>query len=481
MTEIIGNCKKIAQLNNDIVLIAETLTSLLLTGETGTGKTTIAANIHKLSKRTGEFVTVSYLNDNFIESDLFGHKKGSFTGAMDNRCGALKMAEGGTLFIDEIGDLPLSVQVKLLHLLDTGEYSPLGSDEIIKADVRFIFATHVDLQKKVKEGKFREDLFYRINIIELKVPALRERDEDVFLWIDMLFEKACTENSTKIPVDLKNEFLEKFKDYSWPGNLRELYNSIQKAVVINRVHDSSNPQFTYNTLSQDTNINESSDGDNQLSETEISLDVLIQYYFNHKKTLSEMTEQLENDYMLAVNNLSSEEAIDLLGVKKFYYKKYFSLHEVLMDEKVKITLNQKTRLRDILNHFKMKVYEEMSRIFPSVRKSQIMKKLEEKESAYNNRKRILKEEPDSEIYFGHALLTTEKINKPQEILPTANKTSNISEIKSLQTPSFHPLQNQINMFFEHYKLMETELKTLREKNKDLEDALMAVRRAITVI
>jgi len=256
MTEILGNCEKINRLNSDISKIAKLRTNLLITGQTGTGKSIIAKSVHHLSEKTGEFITISYLKNDFFESDLFGHKKGAFTGATSDRCGAIKKAKGGTLFIDEIGDLPQEIQVKLLRLLETGEYSPLGSDEVLKADARFIFATHVNLEKKVEDGEFRQDLFYRINVIDLKVPSLSERGEDVLLWINLFFSKTEEEYSTEISYELKKEFIEKFKNYSWAGNLRELKNLIQKTVLLDRTPDINtqiNKNFSCKSDSVDTN------------------------------------------------------------------------------------------------------------------------------------------------------------------------------------------------------------------------------------
>jgi NtrC-family two-component system response regulator AlgB len=214
--------------------VAESDLSLLLLGETGTGKGVLAKAVHKRSKRReGPFVVVACpsMQESLLESELFGHEKGAFTGAYREHSGRLAKAHGGTLFLDEVGDLSLPVQAKLLRVLQTREYERLGGSETFQADVRIISATHVDLAKAMKEGRFREDLYYRLSGLELSLPPLRERLEDLEPLAESLLQDLRTE-AGQGPVHLSREVLEAFKRYPWPGNLREMHNLLERACVM---------------------------------------------------------------------------------------------------------------------------------------------------------------------------------------------------------------------------------------------------------
>ncbi|QSH40782.1 sigma-54 dependent transcriptional regulator [Lentisphaerota bacterium ZTH] len=196
---------------------------ILITGETGVGKELFANALHRLSQRSGKMVTVNIggLDDNMISDTLFGHTKGAFTGAVGNRPGIIEKASNGTLFIDEIGDLSMASQVKLLRLLQQREYSPLGSDEIRKSTARIILATHRDLHELQRDQKFREDLYYRIATHHISIPPLRERKDDIPLLIDHLIKKV-SEELGKHPPQYPNELITLLKSYNFPGNIREL-------------------------------------------------------------------------------------------------------------------------------------------------------------------------------------------------------------------------------------------------------------------
>jgi two-component system, NtrC family, response regulator AlgB len=217
---------------------AKTPASILIYGETGTGKSVAARAVHEKSHLADRpFVTVSCpsLSRELLESELFGHVKGSFTGAIKDHWGKVKAAEGGTLFLDEIGDLPMEIQPKLLRLLQEREYERLGENVTRQANVRVIAATNRDLKKRVADGAFREDLYYRLNVIAVEMPPLRARDQDLIRFAEH-YEKYFSEQCARKLEGLSTEAVACLRAYSWPGNLRELRNAIERAVILAR-HD----------------------------------------------------------------------------------------------------------------------------------------------------------------------------------------------------------------------------------------------------
>ena len=234
--DIIGTSPKIISSLELVKQVAPTDSTVLIRGETGTGKELIAQAIHKKSTRRGKpLVTLNCaaLPSELVESELFGHKKGAFTGAMNDREGRFSLANNGTLFFDEIGELPLSLQAKLLRVLQEGEFEPVGSSRTVKVDVRLIAATHRDLEKDVQTGKFREDLFYRLNVFPISIPPLRERDSDVILLAEAFINKYCKRaGETQCELDEFNR--QCLLAYSWPGNVRELQNIIERALIIKK-------------------------------------------------------------------------------------------------------------------------------------------------------------------------------------------------------------------------------------------------------
>lgn len=231
---MIGKSKLMQQIYGLLDKIKTSESSVLIQGENGTGKELIAKAIHyNSSRRSGQLVTVncSAFNENLLDSELFGHVKGAFTGAVKDKKGLFEVANHGTLFLDEIGDMTLSMQVKLLRVLQEGTLTPVGGTEQRKVDVRVLAATNRDLKEMIEAGTFREDLYYRVNVINVFVPPLRDRKEDIPLLIDHFLVKGCEEKG----VDLKNfakRALERIYDYPWPGNIRELQNEIERLIVL---------------------------------------------------------------------------------------------------------------------------------------------------------------------------------------------------------------------------------------------------------
>jgi len=230
---IIGKSKPMQEIFNIITQVASTNSNVLVLGKSGTGKELIAKALHYHSSRKDKIflpINCGAISENLIESELFGHRKGSFTGAINDKDGLFKVADGGTLFLDEIGDLPLNLQVKLLRAIEDKEFLPVGGVKSIKTNVRIIAATNQNIMEKINEGSFREDLFYRLNVVEIKLPSLNERKEDVPLLVNHFVEKYCNEMGKPI-LGVNNEAMKKLVDYAWKGNVRELENIVERAVI----------------------------------------------------------------------------------------------------------------------------------------------------------------------------------------------------------------------------------------------------------
>ncbi len=230
---IVGRDEKIQELFETIREVAEAKVPVLIEGESGTGKELVAAAIHNEGLRANkQFVPVNCgaLPDGLLESELFGHVKGAFTGAIRDKKGRFQLADGGTIFLDEVGDLSPIMQVKLLRVLQEGTFEPVGSEKTIKVDVRMISATNKNLRKEVAAARFREDLFYRICVMPISIPPLRTRKNDIPLLVEYFFEKTAQESKTEKAI-LSKEALAALMDYDWPGNVRELQNSLQFAQI----------------------------------------------------------------------------------------------------------------------------------------------------------------------------------------------------------------------------------------------------------
>ncbi|KZX74203.1 Fis family transcriptional regulator [Oleiphilus sp. HI0009] len=231
---IYGRCQPMRKVFSLIEKVAPTTASVLIQGETGSGKELAAKAIHKMShRRNQEIVCINCaaIPESLIESELFGHEKGAFTGAGSARAGLIEAADGGTLFLDEIGELPLDAQARLLRVLQEGEIRRVGSISSKKVDVRLIAATHRNLKSLSRTGQFREDLYYRLNVVQIRLPPLRERGKDITGLAHLLLERA-RERLARPTVELSTDALRAIQEYNWPGNVRELENAIERGVIL---------------------------------------------------------------------------------------------------------------------------------------------------------------------------------------------------------------------------------------------------------
>ncbi|MBD3609971.1 MAG: sigma-54-dependent Fis family transcriptional regulator, partial [Gammaproteobacteria bacterium] len=234
VTGMIGSSKGMQQVFNNLKKVAPTDSTVLILGESGTGKELAARALHELSTRKqSAMITVNCaaIPEGLIESELFGHEKGAFTGALDTRKGLIESAHDGTLFLDEIGELPLDVQAKLLRVLQEGEIRRVGSDTAKRVDIRLVAATHRDLKQLVNDKQFREDLYYRLRVMEITLPPLRERAEDITALSEALLEKCC-QRLNRPRMRFEQDALEAIKRYQWPGNIRELENLLERSVIL---------------------------------------------------------------------------------------------------------------------------------------------------------------------------------------------------------------------------------------------------------
>ena len=294
--QIIYRSSQMQEQINMVSRIAGSRTTVLLEGESGTGKELLARLMHQLSPRSDKpIITVNCaaLSENLLESELFGHEKGAFTGAAARRIGRFEEADGGTLFLDEIGEIPPSVQVKLLRFLQEREFQRVGGNQTILSDARIISATNRNLEARVREGFFREDLFYRLNVVVMKIPPLRERKDDIIPLIDFFLEKFADENGKPMR-GVSSEARDRLLKYDYPGNVRELENIMERAVVIARD----------NVISLNDLPFQREDGD----EDEIEAGLL-------KKSLEDVERKMILNAMLDAGN-NQTKAAEILGVSE---------------------------------------------------------------------------------------------------------------------------------------------------------------------
>jgi len=293
---IIGKNRKMLELFDLIRDIAKTNSTVLIRGESGVGKELIANAIHYNSDRVKKpFVKVNcaVLAENLLESELFGHVKGAFTGAIRDKMGRFELANGGTIFLDEIGDISPNMQLKLLRVLQEGEFERVGGTETIKVDVRIIAATNRNLEEMMKNGKFRHDLYYRLNVIPLEVPPLRERKDDIPLLITHFLTKFNQQFNKNIEI-IEDDALQALQNYSWPGNIRELENLIERAVVLNKTGRLTLKDFPPYIVQQESQFEIELDPNRSLTEIvdmyekQIILKALRENNFNKLRTAEKL-------------------------------------------------------------------------------------------------------------------------------------------------------------------------------------------------
>ncbi|HHT34057.1 MAG: sigma-54 dependent transcriptional regulator [Proteiniphilum sp.] len=377
---IIGSSPELDRAIDVALQVAPTDLSVLITGESGTGKENFPQIVHQYSRRKhGPYFAINCgsIPEGTIDSELFGHEKGSFTGATGSRKGYFEAADGGTLFLDEVGELPLSTQARLLRVLESGEFIKVGSSKVEKSDVRVVAATNLDMVKAVEKGKFREDLYYRLNSVPIRIPPLRDRKED----IPLLFRKFtgdCAEKYMMPPITLTDDAREMLKEYRWPGNVRQLKNITEQISIIEQERvittDILQKYLPYNEVGMlPVPVSQLQDSDQRSFANE--REILYQVLFDMKKDITDLKQVVKNLMEGTTNNSSSyeEDATTMRSSSLIRHDKgNASLPVKLETLPHKISLDERER-GDILEATE---YEESALSISEVEKEMIAKALE---------------------------------------------------------------------------------------------------------
>lgn len=296
---IIGNTPELDRAIDVALQVAPTDLSVLITGESGTGKENFPQIVHQYSKRKhGPYFAINCgsIPEGTIDSELFGHEKGSFTGATGSRKGYFEVADGGTLFLDEVGELPMSTQARLLRVLESGEFIKVGSSKVEKSDVRVVAATNMDMVKGVEKGKFREDLYYRLNSVPIRIPPLRDRKEDIPLLFRK-FTSDCADKYMMPPITLTDDAREILKNYRWPGNVRQLKNITEQISIIEQERvitvDIIQKYLPYNEVGMiPVSVSQFQDSEHKSFANE--REILYQVLFDMKKDITDLKQVVKN-------------------------------------------------------------------------------------------------------------------------------------------------------------------------------------------
>lgn len=309
---IIGKSKEIRDLVDITMQVAMTDISVLIFGESGTGKEVFARALHGYSPRAKQpFLSVNCgaIPEGILESELFGHKKGSFTGALENRKGYFELADAGTLFLDELAEMPLMTQVKLLRAIETKEFMRIGGETVTKVDVRIIAATNKDLQKEVDAKRFREDLYFRLKAVTLNIPPLRKRKEDIRELAEYFINNYTASNN--IPTSqLTKEALEFLITYNWPGNIRELKNSLETAIALNRSGILDLDSFLFMSSSSAAEVSRNLPVILKRTPEDSDREMIYRALFEIKKDLIELKQIVRNDERQKVNEITEVQSLE---------------------------------------------------------------------------------------------------------------------------------------------------------------------------
>lgn len=338
--EIIGQSTQMLNTLNTVCKIAKSNSAVLIYGESGTGKELIANAIHRLSLRADKrFVAIncSAIPESLLESELFGYEKGAFTGAVGKRSGLFEIADGGSVFLDEIGEMPSNLQAKLLRVLQEKKFIPIGGRALKSIDIRIIAATNIKLEEAISAGKFRLDLFYRLNVLPINIPPLRERKEDILLLLEHYLKHANIVHNVSNPCYFSDEVVEILYNYSWPGNVRELQNLVERLVLLSgggqilvkhlpkefiSYNSDYNTQISDSVVSTKTYSNGANEGGFTTVVTDhenIRFSDDFSRFINQGISLTDYIENLENQiilYTLKKTNYNKNQAAKLLGINR---------------------------------------------------------------------------------------------------------------------------------------------------------------------